>query len=251
MKAIHESRPRRTLGRSSRARSASTGEMWAAASAGSMAARIVIPMPTAARRDGPGRRRTAVTVATTPVASLTAPAMTHGEDRADQHAEAAPRRPRSSAPLKTNRLSWARVAPAARSSPTSRARSPTVIESVLTIRNAPTNRTIAATSAAVPWKAAEEARRLRADVGGRGEHVGLGHPGRELARDGGQRIPGASWRSTRVAPVSPKVERATSIGTTTVRPVPAIGPKPGRMPTTRSSTYVPPAPSSVSWLPRP
>ena len=59
MNAIHDSRPRRTFGRSKRFRSASTGAMRAAARAGSMAARMVIAMPTVAayrlrRRDRAG-----------------------------------------------------------------------------------------------------------------------------------------------------------------------------------------------------
>ena len=51
-----------------------------------------------------------------------------------------------------------RVAPAARSRPSSRIRSETVIDSVLKIRNAPTNRATAAMSAVVGRKSAVDAR---------------------------------------------------------------------------------------------
>ena len=55
-------------------------------------------------------------------------------------------------------MTWRRVAPAARRRPTSRARSATVIDSVLKMRNAPPNRASAAISAVVAWKSIVEAR---------------------------------------------------------------------------------------------
>ena len=58
----------------------------------------------------------------------------------------------------TNRPTWRRVAPAARSRPSSRTRSVTVIDSVLKMRNAPTNRATAAISAVVERKSAVETR---------------------------------------------------------------------------------------------
>ena len=58
---------------------------------------------------------------------------------------------------RTKRMTWRRVAPAARSRPTSRTRSATVIDSVLKMRNAPTNSATAAMSAVVAWKSAVEA----------------------------------------------------------------------------------------------
>ena len=157
--------------------------------------------------------------------------------------------PSRSAPLKTKRLSWSRVAPAARRSPTSRARSPTVMVKVLTMRNAPTNRTIAATRAAVDWKALDDARRLLAMSPGDDRTYG------SVIRASRRAVTavsesGASWTSTLVAPARSKVARATSIGITRVRPEPASGPKPGRIPMTRRSC-VPSAPRSVSLLPRP
>ena len=60
--------------------------------------------------------------------------------------------------MRTSPLTWRRVAPAARSRPTSRARSVTVIDSVLKMRNAPPNRASAAMSAVVAWKSTVEAR---------------------------------------------------------------------------------------------
>ena len=77
--------------------------------------------------------------------------MSGGERQPERRARAAPRRrPSTSAPARTNRSTCRRVAPAARSRPTSRTRSPTVIDSVLKMRNAPTNSVIAATSASSP-----------------------------------------------------------------------------------------------------
>ena len=61
-----------------------------------------------------------------------------------------------------NDMTWRRLAPAARSRPTSRMRSATVIDSVLKIRNAPANRAIAAMSAIVTAKSVVEARSVAA-----------------------------------------------------------------------------------------
>ena len=55
-------------------------------------------------------------------------------------------------------MTWPRVAPAARSRPSSRTRSTTVIDSVLKIRKAPANSAIAAISAVVAAKSAVDAR---------------------------------------------------------------------------------------------
>ena len=60
--------------------------------------------------------------------------------------------------MRMNERTWARVAPAARSRPTSRNRSMTVIESVLKMRNAPVNSAIAAIIAVVAWKSEVDAR---------------------------------------------------------------------------------------------
>ena len=57
-----------------------------------------------------------------------------------------------------NEVSWPRVAPAARSSPSSRIRSTTVIDSVLKMRNAPANRATAAMSAVVAANSPVDAR---------------------------------------------------------------------------------------------
>ena len=73
-----------------------------------------------------------------------------------------PATPRTSAWVSMNDMTWRRVAPAARSRPTSRIRSETVIDSVLKMRNAPANSAIAAISAVVAWKSAvERAQRRR------------------------------------------------------------------------------------------
>ena len=157
--AASRSRARRAGAWSSRARRASTGEMREARMAGSIAA---------------------ASVTATPVTSATRTELTDGAadssvTRADRAAATRPSGPRATAPsarpssdprtptttawTRMNRWTWPRVAPAARSSPTSRIRSTTVIESVLTMRNAPAKSAIAAISAVVDWKSAVEARR--------------------------------------------------------------------------------------------
>ena len=65
-----------------------------------------------------------------------------------------PTTPRKSAWSRTSPMTWARVVPAARSRPTSRVSSATVMDSVLKMRNAPANRTTAATSSSAPRKSA-------------------------------------------------------------------------------------------------
>ena len=69
-----------------------------------------------------------------------------------------PSAPRVTACVRTNRWTWRRVVPAARSRPTSRKSSVTVIDSVLKIRNAPPNSETAAMSAVVAWKSAVDDR---------------------------------------------------------------------------------------------
>ena len=66
----------------------------------------------------------------------------------------APSAPIATAWARTNATSWRRIAPAARSKPSSRMRSVTVIERVLKIRKAPTNRATAAINAVVERKSA-------------------------------------------------------------------------------------------------
>ena len=61
-----------------------------------------------------------------------------------------------------NDMTWRRVAPAARSRPTSRIRSATVIDSVLKMRNAPANSATAAMSAVVTEKSVVDARSVAA-----------------------------------------------------------------------------------------
>ncbi len=206
---------------------------------------MVIPMPTPAAVRMPGTSSVG-TWAVTPVASFTARAMAVAATAPSRAPRAAPMMPSSRAPLNTNRLSWARVAPAARSSPTSRARSPTVIDSVLTIRKAPTNRTIAATRAAVPWNDADEARRFRARSPGEARTYGSTMLAWSWAVTESA-APGAMLRSIRVAPARPNADLATSIGTTIVRPEPASGPRPGMMPMIRRST----SPSLPNRVPLP
>ncbi len=159
MAAIQPKRSRLTAGRSNLARSASTDEIRAARTAGSIAARIVMATPIVAATAEPAGSMPG-TVAVRFVAALTASDMTRASAVPKSNPIPDPRMPSTRAPVKTKRATWPRVAPAARRRPTSRARSPTVIDSVLTMRNAPTKRTIAATREAVAWKSADEARRL-------------------------------------------------------------------------------------------
>ena len=77
-----------------------------------------------------------------------------------------PMTPRMSAPTNTKRITCQRVAPATRSRPTSRARSPIVIDRVFTMTKAPTNRTIAAIRAIIPWKSPDDARIVAARSAG-------------------------------------------------------------------------------------
>jgi hypothetical protein len=87
--------------------------------------------------------------------------MSSARTRPTTRPSAAPATPRVAAWARTNPVSWRRVAPAARSSPSSLTRSVTVIDSVLKMRNAPTNSATAAISAVVERKSAVE---LRSDV---------------------------------------------------------------------------------------
>ena len=105
------------------------------------------------------------------------------EGRPERRCPAATRRCRSPiAWTRMNEVSWPRVAPAARSSPSSRTRSTTVIDSVLKIRNAPANRATAAMSAVVAAKSPVDARIEAADVARRRQDVGLGQEARPRAR---------------------------------------------------------------------
>jgi len=188
------------------------------------------------------------TVAVSPVAALTESAMSSASIAPTKIPAPEPSSPRTRAPVKTKRPTWPRVAPAARRRPTSRARSPTVIDSVLTIRKAPTKRTTAATSAAVAWKSAEEARRLCAIPAGDARTYGSVRRLANAVVVASALAPGASSRSTRVTPSRANAVRATPMGTTTVRPGPPSGPKPATIPTTLSGPSLP-APSTVMSLP--
>ena len=132
---------------------------------------------------------------------------------------------------------WPRVAPAARSRPSSRARSVTVIDRVLKIRNAPTNSAIAAMSAVVAWKSTVERRSDAASSAGDDRTYGSAgqrassaappsRPGRRaLAGDDVDPGDGRGRRPLR------RRERQM-----TVRPPrPADGPSPARIPTIGTS----------------
>ena len=146
-----------------------------------------------------------------------------------------PTTPNTRAWASMNQVTWPRVAPAARSRPTSRMRSPTVIDRVLKMRNAPTNSAMAAIRAVVAWKSAVEARRVTARS--RGAERTYGSVTRRLSRSrdtADVSAPSARPISTRVTPVWPNAAWAVRNGTTMVRPnAPVMGPSPARIPTTR------------------
>ena len=142
----------------------------------------------------------------------------------------------ASAWVSMNDITWPRRAPAARSSPTSRIRSVTVIDSVLKIRNAPANRATAAIKAVVAWKSVVEARRAAARSCGEDSTYGslTSRASRADATVAGSR-PGARPMSTRRdARSSRRRPGRVASGTMTVRPsAPVSGPSPATMPTTR------------------
>ena len=160
-----------------------------------------------------------------------APASTERRRRASD-----PTTPSRSAWTRTNRVIWPRVAPAARSRPSSRTRSITVIDSVLKMRNAPGEQ---------GDRGDQRGRRL--EVGGRGaerggevlrrrEDVRLDESARPRARRDRRPAsrPGAEDDVDAGDAVVVEDGRAPSAaGTTTVRPTrPTSGPSPARIPTT-------------------
>ncbi len=159
---------------------------------------------------------------------------------------AAPARPMTSAWAKISPLTWRLVAPAARSRPTSRARSATVIDSVLKIRKAPPNSASAAIRAVVAWKSTVEARIEAARSAGPDTTYGS-----EVIRLSRSTVtastvaPAPSRTSTRDTPSVPKRSCASCRTTITVRPsvVPG-GPSPRRIPAI-GSDFGPSAPSSA------
>ena len=175
-------------------------------------------------------------------------------DRPDRPDERCPSRAASAAPAaspatdpatpsivawtSTKRVSWLRVTPAARSSPSSRIRSVTVIESVLKIRNAPDEQRHGGDQRG----RRPEVRGRRAEGRGqvllRREGVWLGGQ-RHLERgdDLGLVAPSPTITSTRLTPSMPSSRCAVTSGTTTVRPPdPTNGPSPARIPWTSSET---------------
>ncbi len=133
---------------SERARRAATGLIEAARRAGSIAATSVMARPATApaamiegEMTGPSR--------VTPSDARSQPATKPASRTPSATPRAEPRLPSSSACVATMRTTCPRLAPAARSRPSSRTRSTTVIASVLRITNAAANRLMAASSAIV------------------------------------------------------------------------------------------------------
>ncbi len=149
-----------------------------------------------------------------------------------------------------NRMTWRRVAPAARSSPTSRTCSTTVIDSVLKTRNAPANRAIAAISEVVAWKSEVDARRAAASSCGVDSTYGSSRRrSSRAASTVATSAPASRPMSTRSTAVRSNTVWATCRGTTTIRPnAPLSGPSPARMAMTRKVTRSP-APCMVSGEP--
>ena len=151
-----------------------------------------------------------------------------------------------------NAVTWPRVAPAARSSPTSRTRSMTVIESVLKMRNAPANRAIAAISAVVAWKSRGRGAQRVGELLRRRDDVGLaGRPDLQRGDDRGRvRARHRAPTSTRVRPASSKIGWAVSQRHHHRPPVhPPSGPSPARIPTTVIGRIARPRARSASSRP--
>ena len=154
------SQPRRALravAGSIRSRSASTGGIEPARRAGSTAAAIVTPSPTATTATIDPRLGSTRSNGIEPIVRRSI-AISSARTNPATSPSAEPRIPSTPAWNPTKATSWRRVAPAARSSPSSRTLSETVIDSVLKIRNAPTNSATAAISAVVERKSAVEPR---------------------------------------------------------------------------------------------
>ena len=231
-------------------RSASIGGIRPAWSAGSRAAARVtsVPTPSARATDNgpstgpsmgtmPDERRYQATAAARPVPRIS-PSTPPGS-------------PRTRAWTRTRPLTWRRVAPAARSRPTSRTRSETVIDRVLKMRNAPANKARAAISALVAWKSIVDARIVEARSAGVDRMYGS--PVSRCSSSAATAsvvAPAPSPISTREAPSSANIDCASASPTTTVRPsVVARGPFPDRIPTIGSRRGSP-APRSVIVPPR-
>ena len=142
---------------SERARRAVTGLTDAARRAGSSAATRVtsVPMARPAIRTGAvtsGASRVTLPTAPSQAATSSARAAPAATPRSE------PAEPSSSAWTSTIRTSWPRVAPAARSRPSSRIRSTTVIDVALRTRNAEANSVIDASSAIIARMSAVPAR---------------------------------------------------------------------------------------------
>ena len=185
---------------SERARSAVTGLTDAARRAGSRAATSVTRIPTAR----PASRTGAVSSGASRVTLPTAPSQA-----ATSSARAAPpatpssepAEPSSSAWTSTIRTSWPRVAPAARSRPSSRIRSTTVIDVALRTRKAAANSVIDASSAIVARMSAVEARIDAATSRGAESTYGSVTSASSMAPvTASTSAPGARTTSTRVMP---------------------------------------------------
>ena len=142
---------------------------------------------------------------------------------------------------------WPRVAPAARSRPTSRVRSMTVIESVLRMRNAPAKRAIAAISAVVADEVGGRGSERGGELGRRPYDVRLdqqprprsvGRPPRGRRRSRARRRPASRPAGRR--PPGPSAAARPRCG----RPRRRAARRRARMPTTRYSPGSP-APSTV------
>ena len=212
--------------------SASTGGIRPARQAGSSEAASVISTPMTRASTIDPSEMLGASRAMGPVA-LTHESVSEARPMPPTTPTTDPIAPSANACSMTRPMTCERVAPAARSNPTSRNRSVTVIESVLKIRNAPAKRTTAATSSSVPRKSTVSARSesavsdVRASRYGSVVIVSSRWPIRSLAV-----TPGWVLRSTRVTPVISKRAWAEASGTITSRPA-ASGtePSPDTMPT--------------------
>ena len=160
------------------------GEMLPARRAGPRAAARVTTIPTTTAATNAETGRLGSSSVTSPTVRTQA-TMTAASSEPMATPRSDPTTPSRNAWRRTNPVIWPRVAPAARRRPSSRARSTSVMESVLKMRNAPVNSAIAAMSAVVAWKSAVEDAERGGEVGRRRQHVRLDEQASfERGRDG-------------------------------------------------------------------
>ena len=217
--------------------SAATGEMRAARRAGSSAAAIVTPKPRIAPSTSPAGGITSSRIPSTPPPGVKSAVTRAARPIPAANPSTTPATARCPAEISTSTVTWRRVMPAARRSPMSRARSATVMASVLKIRKAPPKSASAATSAIVARKSAVEARRAAMRSPGVDSVYGSDVSRRSSdAMTAVMSPPGASPTSARLTASVPTRACAAPSGTMTLRPAGSGSPgTAARMPEMRNA----------------